>query len=160
MDYTLGSIWWLAIVLLMQIMAVFLVRGRPYSGDTIVTALFNQNSHSCLISWAPPLLSFTWNVILPVALTVTCSIMDALLLTNGKTFRYCVLRPLRTGTFETCLFGIMHRSRIIGLCGRDRLDRWCSFCPFFVSLLLLSYKAIGIWTMDLPIYWKYVKLFN
>ncbi|XP_050296620.1 sodium-dependent transporter bedraggled isoform X2 [Anthonomus grandis grandis] len=72
MDYTIGSIWWLAIVLILQIMAVFLIRGRPYSGDTIVTALFNPNSHSCLISWAPPLLSFTWNVVLPVALIVLC----------------------------------------------------------------------------------------
>ncbi|KAL1492258.1 hypothetical protein ABEB36_012734 [Hypothenemus hampei] len=72
MDYTLGSIWWLSIVIIMQIMAVFLVRGRPYSGDTVVTALFNPNSHSCLISWAPPLLSFTWNVILPVALMILC----------------------------------------------------------------------------------------
>lgn len=74
MDYTLGSIWWLTIVIILQIMAVFLVRGRPYSGDTIVTALFNQNSHSCFISWAPPLLSFTWNVILPVALMVSSEV--------------------------------------------------------------------------------------
>ncbi|XP_066156505.1 sodium-dependent transporter bedraggled isoform X2 [Euwallacea fornicatus] len=72
MDYTLGSIWWLTIVIIMQILAVFLVRGRPYSGDTVVTALFTPNSHSCLISWAPPLLSFTWNVILPVVLMILC----------------------------------------------------------------------------------------
>ncbi|KAH1022786.1 sodium-dependent transporter bedraggled isoform X2 [Dendroctonus ponderosae] len=72
MDYTLGSIWWLVIVIVLQIMAVFLVRGRPYSGDTVVTALFSPNNHSYIVSWAPPLLAFNWNVILPVVLTVLC----------------------------------------------------------------------------------------
>ncbi|KAG5900530.1 hypothetical protein JTB14_022837 [Gonioctena quinquepunctata] len=71
-DYTIGGIWWMVIVVLLQILAVFMVRGRPYSGDTVVTALFYQNSHPCLSSWAPALLSFTWNVILPVALMVLC----------------------------------------------------------------------------------------
>lgn len=70
-DYTIGGIWWLLIVIIIQIMAVFMVRGRPYSGDTVVTALFYQNNHPCLLSWAPALLSFTWNVILPVALMVS-----------------------------------------------------------------------------------------
>ncbi|XP_076267742.1 sodium-dependent transporter bedraggled isoform X2 [Rhynchophorus ferrugineus] len=72
MDYTMGSIWWLTIVILLQIIAVFMVRGRPYSGDTVVTALFNPQSYSCFFGWAPALLSFTWNVILPVALMVLC----------------------------------------------------------------------------------------
>lgn len=69
-DYTIGGIWWMVLVILLQIIAVFMVRGRPYSGDTVVTALFNQNHHPCLLSWAPALLSFTWNVILPVGLMV------------------------------------------------------------------------------------------
>ncbi|XP_056631200.1 sodium-dependent transporter bedraggled isoform X2 [Diorhabda sublineata] len=72
LDYTVGGVWWLVIVIIIQIMAVFMVRGRPYSGDTVVTALFYQNSHPCFLSWAPALLSFTWNVILPVALMVLC----------------------------------------------------------------------------------------
>ncbi|XP_050515599.1 sodium-dependent transporter bedraggled isoform X2 [Diabrotica virgifera virgifera] len=71
-DYTVGGIWWLVIVIIIQIMAVFMVRGRPYSGDTVVTALFYQNNHPCVMSWAPAMLSFTWNVILPVALMVLC----------------------------------------------------------------------------------------
>ncbi|KAJ8982729.1 hypothetical protein NQ317_019520 [Molorchus minor] len=71
-DYSIGGIWWLIIVILLQIIAVFMVRGRPYSGDNVVTALFHSNHHPCLLSWAPALLSFTWNVILPVALMVLC----------------------------------------------------------------------------------------
>ncbi|XP_044258014.1 sodium-dependent transporter bedraggled isoform X2 [Tribolium madens] len=72
MDYTVGGLWWLIVIILLQIIAVFMVRGRPYSGDTVVTALFTPNNHPCILSWAPALLSFTWNVILPVALMVLC----------------------------------------------------------------------------------------
>ncbi|RZC33827.1 uncharacterized protein BDFB_002644 [Asbolus verrucosus] len=72
MDFTVGGIWWLIVIILLQIIAVFMVRGRPYSGDTVVTALFTPNNHPCILSWAPALLSFTWNVILPVALMSLC----------------------------------------------------------------------------------------
>lgn len=70
LDFTVGGIWWLILVILLQIVAVFMVRGRPYSGDNLVTALFSPNNHPCILSWAPAMLSFTWNVILPVALMV------------------------------------------------------------------------------------------
>lgn len=70
MDVTVGGSWWLILIIVLQIVAVFMVRGRPYSGDTVVTALFPPSSQSCFLSWAPTLLSFTWNVVLPVALTV------------------------------------------------------------------------------------------
>ncbi|CAH1975280.1 unnamed protein product [Acanthoscelides obtectus] len=71
-DYTIGSIWWLLIVILLQIVAVFMVRGRPYSGDTVVMELFHRYNNACFLTWAPALLSFTWNVILPVILMVLC----------------------------------------------------------------------------------------
>lgn len=74
LDYTVGGVWWLILIVLLQIVAVFMVRGRPYSGDNLVTALFNQNNHPCILSWAPAMLSFTWNVILPVALMVSRAI--------------------------------------------------------------------------------------
>lgn len=69
-DYTIGGMWWLIIIFLFEIIAVFMVRGRPYSGDKVVMALFNRTHHPCVMSWAPALLSFTWNVILPVGLMV------------------------------------------------------------------------------------------
>lgn len=70
LDYCVGGVWWLVFVYLMQVIAVFMVRGRPYSGDTVVTALFVESVGTCVQSWLAPLLSFTWNVILPVALMV------------------------------------------------------------------------------------------
>lgn len=69
-DYTIGAMWWLIIIFLFEIIAVFMVRGRPYSGDKVVMALFSRTNHPCVMSWAPALLSFTWNVILPVGLMV------------------------------------------------------------------------------------------
>ncbi|KAK9736610.1 Sodium:neurotransmitter symporter family [Popillia japonica] len=72
LDVTVGGLWWLILVILLQIVAVFMVRGRPYSGDTVVTAMFKATTQSCLLNWAPALLSFTWNVVLPVVLMVFC----------------------------------------------------------------------------------------
>ncbi|XP_018331039.1 uncharacterized protein LOC108740985 [Agrilus planipennis] len=74
LDFTVGGQWWMMLIILIQILAVFMVRGRPYSGDALVNALFTNPSRPCVLSWAPALLSFTWNVILPVALMVWCII--------------------------------------------------------------------------------------
>ncbi|KAF5301494.1 hypothetical protein FQR65_LT08797 [Abscondita terminalis] len=72
MDYTVGGLWWLILIILLEIVAVFMVRGRPYSGDSLVNTFFASQSRPCLLTWAPALLSFTWNVILPVGLMVCC----------------------------------------------------------------------------------------
>ncbi|KAF5295940.1 hypothetical protein FQA39_LY12712 [Lamprigera yunnana] len=72
LDYTIGGLWWLILIILLEIVAVFMVRGRPYSGDALVNTFFVSQSRPCLLTWAPALLSFTWNVILPVALMVCC----------------------------------------------------------------------------------------
>lgn len=57
------------ILYLVQVGAVFAVRGRPHSGEAVVAELFPPTGR-CLRHWAGPLLSFTWNVILPVILMV------------------------------------------------------------------------------------------
>ncbi|XP_047103394.1 sodium-dependent transporter bedraggled [Schistocerca piceifrons] len=71
MDFVVGSGWWIMVLYLLQIAAVFVVRGRPYSGESVVSTLFTKGS-GCLQVWAGPMLVFTWNVILPVALMVLC----------------------------------------------------------------------------------------
>lgn len=71
MDYTIGCGWWLMILYLLEIAAIFVIRGRPYSGENVVTTLLNRGT-GCLQVWAAPMLVFTWNVILPVALMVIC----------------------------------------------------------------------------------------
>ncbi|XP_044008403.1 uncharacterized protein LOC122852579 isoform X1 [Aphidius gifuensis] len=69
LDYTIGGGWWIMMLYLVQVGAVFVVRGRPHTGDTVVSELFPPNS-GCLKNWAGPLLSFTWNVIMPITLVV------------------------------------------------------------------------------------------
>nr|CAD7408041.1 unnamed protein product [Timema poppensis] len=67
LDYCVGSAWWIMILYLLEIAAVLFVRGRPYTGDVIVTALLPPET-SCLTMWATPMLVFNWNVALPVGL--------------------------------------------------------------------------------------------
>ncbi|CAL7946640.1 unnamed protein product [Xylocopa violacea] len=69
LDYTIGGTWWIMILYLVQVGAVFAVRGRPHSGEAVVAELFPPTG-GCLRHWAGPLLSFTWNVVLPVILMV------------------------------------------------------------------------------------------
>ncbi|XP_076379577.1 sodium-dependent transporter bedraggled isoform X2 [Megalopta genalis] len=69
LDYTIGGSWWIMILYLVQVGAVFAVRGRPHSGEAVVAELFPPTSR-CLKHWAGPLLSFTWNVVLPVIFMV------------------------------------------------------------------------------------------
>ncbi|XP_043511464.1 sodium-dependent transporter bedraggled isoform X2 [Frieseomelitta varia] len=69
LDYTIGGTWWIMILYLVQVGAVFAVRGRPHSGEAVVAELFPPTGR-CLRHWAGPLLSFTWNVVLPVILMI------------------------------------------------------------------------------------------
>lgn len=70
LDYTVGGAWWIIVLYLVQVGAVFAVRGRPHTGDAVVTELFPATGR-CLVYWAAPLLSFTWNVVLPITLMVS-----------------------------------------------------------------------------------------
>ncbi|XP_070170199.1 uncharacterized protein [Polyergus mexicanus] len=69
LDYTVGGAWWIIVLYLTQIGVVFAVRGRPHTGEAVVAELFPPTGH-CLRYWAGPLLSFIWNVVLPVTLMV------------------------------------------------------------------------------------------
>lgn len=76
-DFCLGGGWWVVGVTVVQVCAVLMLRGRPYTGEHIAQALFGSKT-SCLTYWAIPLLTFTWNVIMPVALVaISISIFRA-----------------------------------------------------------------------------------
>lgn len=60
-DYTIGCGWWLMILYVMQLCAVFVVRGKPYSGEQVVTALITK-ANFCA-SWLGPVLAFSWHVV-------------------------------------------------------------------------------------------------
>ncbi|KAI5646111.1 sodium:neurotransmitter symporter family domain-containing protein [Phthorimaea operculella] len=65
-DYVWVGAWWQCAVQVALTIGVFVVRGRPYSPDVVVAALYNaQNKLSMTLA---ALLSFTWTVILPVLL--------------------------------------------------------------------------------------------
>jgi hypothetical protein len=68
LDYAIGSGWWIMVLYLLELVAVFIVRGAPYCGENIVTVLMTGRSK--LTTLMAPLISFLWNVILPVAMLV------------------------------------------------------------------------------------------
>jgi solute carrier family 6 (neurotransmitter transporter) len=68
LDYSVGSGWWIMVLYFLQLVAVFIVRGAPYCGENIVTVLFSGQGR--LSKVLAPLISFVWNVVMPVALAV------------------------------------------------------------------------------------------
>jgi len=71
LDYCVGGGWWVLAVTLAELCAVFMLRGRPYTGELISTALFGSKL-TCVTTWAVPLLTFAWNVVMPVAVLGVC----------------------------------------------------------------------------------------
>ncbi|GBP80712.1 Sodium- and chloride-dependent glycine transporter 1 [Eumeta japonica] len=70
-DYVWVGAWWQCAAQVALACGVFAVRGRPYTGDVVVAALFGTRGPCTALS---ALLSFTWNVILPVTLCAICVI--------------------------------------------------------------------------------------
>lgn len=60
-DYTIGCGWWLMILYVIQLCAIFVIRGKPYSGEQVVTVLVTK-ANICA-SWLGPLLAFSWHVV-------------------------------------------------------------------------------------------------
>ncbi|KAG6447438.1 hypothetical protein O3G_MSEX004966 [Manduca sexta] len=72
-DYAWVGAWWQAAVQVSLAAGVFVVRGRPYAADAVVTALYRPRARTSAALAA--LLSFTWTVVLPVLLCAIC-VMD------------------------------------------------------------------------------------
>ena len=68
LDTGLGSGWWMMDLYLALLFAVMVVRGKPYGAEQTVTVLFPKRV--CCSAWLGPLLAFTWNVVLPIALLI------------------------------------------------------------------------------------------
>jgi hypothetical protein len=67
-DYVWVGGWWQCAVQVALVAGVFVVRGRPYSPDAVVAALYPPRSKASAALAA--LLSFVWTVVLPVLLCV------------------------------------------------------------------------------------------
>lgn len=65
LDYAVAGSWWQGLLQAAALLGMFLVRGRPYAGETVAAALLGPSAA------LGPLLSFTWNVVLPVAMIVS-----------------------------------------------------------------------------------------
>lgn len=72
-DYVWVGSWWQCVIQISLACGVFVVRGRPYSPDVVVAALYSSRSR--LSATLAALLSFTWTVVLPVLLCAIC-VMD------------------------------------------------------------------------------------
>lgn len=65
LEVTVGGAWWVLIIWFGQIIALFLIRGRPYTGDLIIKEMRFGNTVSTFIA-------LSWNIIIPVGLMFLC----------------------------------------------------------------------------------------
>lgn len=61
LDVVLGGAWWIYLLWIAYIIAIFLVRGRPFSSDILVNDLRMTQTLSAF-------LAFSWNVLIPIAM--------------------------------------------------------------------------------------------
>lgn len=64
-DTLIGGSWFVLLLWVGQIFAIFLVRGRPYSGDILVNDLHLTQTLSAFVA-------LSWNVLLPIGLMTLC----------------------------------------------------------------------------------------
>lgn len=69
MDVCVGCAWWLMAVYLTEAFALFLVRGSPYGSDEIIS-VFTTTAFAR--KWIFPIMTFSWNIVLPITLMVLC----------------------------------------------------------------------------------------
>ncbi|XP_076340529.1 sodium-dependent transporter bedraggled-like isoform X2 [Tachypleus tridentatus] len=67
MDFCIGSLWWISVLYLVMLIAILFIRGRPYGTDQLVTVIAQSQSNQI---WLLPILTFQWNVVLPISLMV------------------------------------------------------------------------------------------
>lgn len=68
MDFIFGGAWWLLLIWTSYIVAVFMVRGRPFTSDVLVKELKLTDTLSAFVA-------FSWNVLVPLAL-ILLSVME------------------------------------------------------------------------------------
>ncbi|XP_058837416.1 sodium-dependent transporter bedraggled isoform X2 [Topomyia yanbarensis] len=65
LDMVLGGAWWLLLLWIGHILAIFLVRGRPFTSDLLVNDLRFTQSLSAFFA-------FAWNFLLPIGMIFLC----------------------------------------------------------------------------------------
>lgn len=64
LDFCIGSLWWLTLLYLLLQISVLIIRGRPCGTENLVTMLAKDEKTR---SWLLPILTFQWNLIMPIA---------------------------------------------------------------------------------------------
>ena len=67
-DYTVGCGWWMMVLYVLMMFAVFVIRGKPYSGEKVAGVLLKPKSW--LSSVTSSALAFSWNVVRPLLVAV------------------------------------------------------------------------------------------
>ncbi|XP_058462566.1 sodium-dependent transporter bedraggled isoform X2 [Malaya genurostris] len=65
LDMVLGGAWWMLLLWIGHILAIFLVRGRPFTSDLLVSDLRFTQSLSAFFA-------FAWNFLLPIGMIFLC----------------------------------------------------------------------------------------
>ena len=65
-DYTIGCGWWMMVLYVLQLFAIFIIRGRPYHVENVASVLIEPNS--CCSKAILSTLAFIWNIVLPIGL--------------------------------------------------------------------------------------------
>ncbi|RWS10517.1 sodium-dependent proline transporter-like protein [Dinothrombium tinctorium] len=86
-DFAFGSLWWLSLLYLLQIIAVLIIRGRPCGAENLVAMLTRSESTR---NWLLPLLTFHWNLIIPVIIMVLSIAFTRSYSTTGITWTQLV----------------------------------------------------------------------
>uniref|UniRef100_A0A2M4CH63 Putative sodium/chloride dependent transporter n=1 Tax=Anopheles darlingi TaxID=43151 RepID=A0A2M4CH63_ANODA len=107
LDTILGAAWWLLLLWIGHILALFLVRGRPFTSDILVNDLKILQSLSAFVA-------FAWNFLLPIGLIILCILQyrlsnSAALFNwtpsvNGQSSSYWPLWARQTGGFVQVSF--------------------------------------------------------
>ncbi|XP_050092162.1 sodium-dependent transporter bedraggled [Anopheles aquasalis] len=107
LDTLLGAAWWLLLLWIGHILALFLVRGRPFTSDILVNDLKILQSLSAFVA-------FAWNFLLPIGLIILCILQyrlsnSAALFNwtpsvNGQSSSYWPLWARQTGGFVQVSF--------------------------------------------------------
>jgi solute carrier family 6 (neurotransmitter transporter) len=66
-DFCFGSLWWMSLLYLLFIISILVVRGRPVGTENLVNMLVITKSRRL---WVLPLLTFHWNLMIPVAIMI------------------------------------------------------------------------------------------
>ncbi|XP_076373009.1 sodium-dependent transporter bedraggled-like [Tachypleus tridentatus] len=136
-DTCIGSLWWAGSIFLIMIIAILFIRGRPYGTDRLIYIISQRQTSRV---WLLPILTFFWNVVLPVVFLVL-SIAFVRSSNSGDTYWPLWAKKLATLVQALPLLIVI----VVCVCQacrylktstangalHERVEHWC--CPVFAT---------------------------